>query len=281
VCGERFEDIHSHTTRKYLEQLQCVSCKPAENCTGKTAQQAKNICTAGQTRHTSSGFGGPLQSVLPPPDVTGHPSASTLNPQPGNGMSPATGGLWDLGCCCLFQPRPGGNLRGSTPKLSTDSRPGTPVVNARLTPNPHSTPGTNRTVRLAHHVGHQAGLAESRLIDIQSLQDSKEERGEPQRGPSVTTRRHRHTDARLTSTLIPHLSSLNPHPTLPCCASSLFCKCANVIEISHAGRRGIFPVLVCPMGLCHFCLLACLCALQDAHTSRGGRKGRLSENPHP
>ena len=44
---------------------------------------------------------------------------------------------------------------------------GIPVVNARLhfTPNPCSTPGTNRTVRLAHHVGHQAGLAESRLIE--------------------------------------------------------------------------------------------------------------------
>ena len=29
-------------------------------------------------------------------------------PMSGNGMSPATGGLWDLGCCYLFQPRPGG-----------------------------------------------------------------------------------------------------------------------------------------------------------------------------
>ena len=57
----------------------------------------------------------------------------------GNGMSPATGGSWNLGCNCLFQPRPGGNLRGTAPTLSTDSRPGTPVVrvNARLllTPN--------------------------------------------------------------------------------------------------------------------------------------------------
>ena len=100
---------------------------------------------------------------------TGTPHGVPLS---GNGMSPATGGLWDLGCCWLFQPRPGGNLRGSTSKLSTDSRTGTPVVNARLhlTPNPRSTPGTNRTVRLAHHVGHQADLAESRLnqlIDIQ------------------------------------------------------------------------------------------------------------------
>ena len=95
---------------------------------------------------------------------TGTPHGVPLS---GNGMSPATGGLWVLGCCYLFQPRPGGNLRGSAPKLSTDSRPGTPVVNARLhfTPNPRSTPGTNRTVRLAHHVGHQAGLAESRLIE--------------------------------------------------------------------------------------------------------------------
>lgn len=94
---------------------------------------------------------------------TGTPHGVPLS---GNGMSPATGGLWDLGCCCLFQPRPGGNLRGSAPKLSTDSRPGTPAVDARLhfTPNPRSTPGIIRAVRLVHHVGHQAGLAESRLI---------------------------------------------------------------------------------------------------------------------
>ena len=72
---------------------------------------------------------------------TGTPHGVPLS---GNGMSPATGGLWDLGCCCLFQPRPGGNLRGSAPKLSTDSRPGTPVVNARLhlTPNPRQQDGT-------------------------------------------------------------------------------------------------------------------------------------------
>ena len=97
---------------------------------------------------------------------TGTPHGVPLS---GNGMSPATGGLWDLGCCWLFQPRPGGDLRGSTPKLSTDSRPGTPVVNARLhfTPNPRSTPGIIRAVRLAHHVGLQADLAESRLIVIQ------------------------------------------------------------------------------------------------------------------
>ena len=36
-----------------------------------------------------------------------------------------------------------------------------------------------------------------------ALQDSKEERGEPQRGPSVTNRRHRHTEARLTSSRHP------------------------------------------------------------------------------
>ena len=40
-------------------------------------------------------------------------------------------------------------------------------------------------------------------IAFKGLQDSKEERGEPQRGPSVTTRRHRHTDARLTSSRHP------------------------------------------------------------------------------
>jgi len=68
---------------------------------------------------------------------TGAPHGVPLS---GNGMSPATGGLRDLGCCYLFQPRPGGNLRGSLPKLPTDSRPGTPVVNTRLhfTPDPHS-----------------------------------------------------------------------------------------------------------------------------------------------
>ena len=54
--------------------------------------------------------------------------------------------------------------RADTP---TDSRPGTPAVNARLhlTPNPRSAPGTIRTVRLAHHVSHYADLAESRLIE--------------------------------------------------------------------------------------------------------------------
>ena len=83
---------------------------------------------------------------------TGTPHGVPLS---GNGMSPATGGLWVLGCCYLFQPRPGGNLRGAAPTLPTDSRPGTPAVNARLhlTPNPRSAPGTIRTVRLAHHVG--------------------------------------------------------------------------------------------------------------------------------
>ena len=40
--------------------------------------------------------------------------------------------------------------------------PGTPAVDARLhfTPNPRSTPGIIRAVRLVHHVGLQAGLAE-------------------------------------------------------------------------------------------------------------------------
>ena len=95
---------------------------------------------------------------------TGTPHGVPLS---GNGMSPATGGLWDLGCCWLFQPRPGGNLRGTAPTLPTDSRPGTPAVNARLhlTPNPRSAPGTIRTVRLAHHISHCADLAESRLIE--------------------------------------------------------------------------------------------------------------------
>ena len=40
-------------------------------------------------------------------------------------------------------------------------------------------------------------------IAFKGLQDSKKERGEPQRGPSVTTWRHRHTDARLTSSRHP------------------------------------------------------------------------------
>lgn len=98
---------------------------------------------------------------------TGTPRHAGDVPLSGNGTSPATGGLWDLGCCCLFQPRPGGNLRGAAPTLPTDSRPGTPAVNARLhlTPNPRSAPGTIRTVRLAHHVSHYADLAESRLIE--------------------------------------------------------------------------------------------------------------------
>ena len=121
---------------------------------------------------------------------TGTPHGVPLS---GNGMSPATGGLWVLGCCYLFQPRPGGNLRGSAPKLSTDSRPGTPVVNARLhfTPNPRSTPGTIRTVRLAHHVGHQAGLAESRLIEHSKAsktlrRSAVNHRGGPLLPPGVT-----------------------------------------------------------------------------------------------
>ena len=94
---------------------------------------------------------------------TGTPHGVPLS---GNGMSPATGGLWVLGCCYLFQPRPGGNLRGAATTLPTDSRPGTPAVNARLhlTPSPRSAPGTIRTVRLAHHVSYYADLAESRLI---------------------------------------------------------------------------------------------------------------------
>ena len=147
-------------------------------------------------------------------------------PLSGNGTSPATGGLWDLGCCYLFQPRPGGNLRGSAPKLSTDSRPGTPVVDARLhfTPNPRSTPGIIRAVRLAHHVASR----EQTDIAFKGLQDSKEERGEPQRGPSVTTRRHRHTDARLTSSRHPPRMTQNglpiarptPNPSQLSCESS-------------------------------------------------------------
>ena len=40
---------------------------------------------------------------------TGTPHGVPLS---GNGMSPVTGGLWDLGCCYLFQPRPGGTSEG-------------------------------------------------------------------------------------------------------------------------------------------------------------------------
>ena len=49
-------------------------------------------------------------------------------------------------------------------------------------------------------------------IAFKGLQDSKEERGEPQRGPSVTTRRHRHTDARLTSSRHPPRMTQNGLP---------------------------------------------------------------------
>ena len=37
-------------------------------------------------------------------------------PLSGNGMSLATGGLWDLGCCYLFQPRP-----GEPPRVRTET----------------------------------------------------------------------------------------------------------------------------------------------------------------
>jgi len=70
---------------------------------------------------------------------------------------------------------------------------------AAARPRTSATPGIIRAVRLAHHVASR----EQTDIAFKGLQDSKEERGEPQRGPSVTTRRHRHTDARLTSSRHP------------------------------------------------------------------------------
>ena len=63
-------------------------------------------------------------------------------------------------------------------------------------------------VRLAHHVASR----EQTDIAFKGLQDSKEERGEPQRGPSVTTRRHRHTDARLTLSRHPPRMTQNGLP---------------------------------------------------------------------
>ena len=67
------------------------------------------------------------------------------------------------------------------------------AVRARLhfTPNPRSTPGIIRAVRLVHHVGHQAGLAESRLIQHSKAsktlrRSAVNHRGGPLLPPGVT-----------------------------------------------------------------------------------------------
>jgi len=93
----------------------------------------------------------------------------------------------DLGCCCLFQPRPGGNLRGPHRTGQRIQGPGpkrsTLAPISLLTHTPlRGTPGRYGSPcwPLCWPSREQTDIVSK------GLQGSKEERGDPQRGPSVT-----------------------------------------------------------------------------------------------
>jgi hypothetical protein len=72
----------------------------------------------------------------PPQSTSIHPNppqSTPIHPNPPQSTSfHPNGGPWDLSCCCLFQPRPGWNLRGSHRTCQRTQGPG-----PKLSPKSH------------------------------------------------------------------------------------------------------------------------------------------------